>query len=126
MKRFFLALLFIPYLTGCYVLLAGGAGAVGTYVWMQGNLERNYRQPLDTAMEGSLHALRNMRFKIVKNKQDSHYGLIAARRPSTNEELTVALERWTNVETKITVRAGSFGDRNISRHVHEEIEKALR
>ena len=46
--------------------------------------------------------------------------------PNSKEFLVVKLERWTDRETKVMVRAGVIGDRAFSERVHDEIDKALR
>lgn len=125
-KLWFAALACLPFMSGCFYLVAGGTGAAGTYVWLNGSLARNYKQPLETAWEGSLHALRVLRMPVEEKRHDAFYGVIKARMAKGDEVLKVTLERWTERETKITVRAGVLGDRKISEGVHEEIERALK
>jgi len=125
MRRLIAITLLAPLMSGCFWIVAGGAGAAGTYVWVNGNLSRNYRQPMETTWEGTLHALRVLRLPVEERKHDAFYGIIKARL-ARGEELRVTLERWTDTETKVTVRAGALGDRNVSERVHEEIDKALR
>jgi hypothetical protein len=113
-------------LAACQVVLLGGAGAVGAYAWVAGSLERSYLQPLPTAWEGTMHALRQMKLKVLSARLDAHYGLITTDMPGANETMRIALEKWTNKETKISVRAGIIGDRVFSEKVHDEIARALR
>lgn len=126
MRRLLAALIVMPLVSGCFWAVAGGAGAAGTYVWMNGNLSRNYTQPMETAWEGTLHALRVLQLPVEERKHDAFFGVIKARMAKRDEIMKITLERWTDTETKISVRAGVFGDRKISERVHEEIEKALK
>lgn len=124
MKR--LAVVFLcATLSGCVWAVAGGAGAAGAYFWVKGNLERNYHQPLATAWEGTLHATRVLRLKVVSQEHDAFNGYINAKM-AKGEDVRIKLERWTDTETRITVRVGALGDEAVSRKIHKEIEKALR
>jgi hypothetical protein len=89
-------------------------------------LSRNYNQPLETAWEGTKHALNSLRFKTTNQSVDSHYGKITANPEWGDEKIIVSLEKWTNSETRVTVRVGALGDRDRSEKIHGEIEKALR
>ena len=126
MKRLVAIMIMVPFLSGCYVFLAGGAGAVGAYAWVKGTLSRNYKQPFETTWEGTLFAVRKLGFDVKDSRHDQHYGIIKATMPSTGGVVSVALERWTSRETKVSVRVGTLGDRSVSLHLHEEIGKALR
>jgi len=126
MKKLVAVMIMIPFLSGCYVFLAGGAGAAGAFAWAKGTLSRNYKQPFETTWEGTIFAVRNLKFKITENRRDLHYGIIKAKMPSTGDTVKIALERWTSRETKVSVRVGTIGKKRVSEHIHEEIAKALR
>jgi hypothetical protein len=126
MKRLVFAMLMTAFTESCALVMVGSAGVAGAYGWSQGNLSRNYRQPIATAWEGSKHALGVLRLKVEEQKIDAHYGKIVAAIPDKEETATISLEKWTNAETRISVRVGVIGDRAKSEKIHEEIEKALR
>ncbi|MBI5815332.1 MAG: DUF3568 family protein [Nitrospinae bacterium] len=126
MKKILALLLAAQTLTGCFWLVAGGAGAAGAYVWSHGNLTRHYQQPFETTWEGTMHALRVMDLPVVDSKKDKYDGVIKAKMPGGRDKLIVSLERWTDRETRVTVRAGALGDKAFSERAHEEIAKALR
>lgn len=125
MRRMVAILLLAPFSAGCFWLVAGGAGAAGAYAWINGNLSRNYKQPMETTWEGSLHALRKLKLKVTEQKHDAFNGYIKVKLVK-GDVVKLSLERWTNNETKVTVRVGALGDRDISMRVHEQIEKELR
>lgn len=114
-------------LTGsCAVVMVGSAGAAGAYGWSQGELGRNYRQPIATAWEGVKHSLGVLRLTVEEQKINDYSGKIVAASHERDEAITVSLEKWTNTETRVSVRVGVIGDRAKSEKIHEEIEKALR
>ncbi len=125
MKRLSAAILLVPFVAGCLWAVAGGAGAAGAYAWVNGNLSRNYKQPIETAWEGSMHALRVMRLKVVDQKHDGFNGYITVKMVK-GDNISVKLKRWTAQETKITIRVGVLGDRDVSMTLHDQIEKELR
>ncbi|MBI4666587.1 MAG: DUF3568 family protein [Nitrospinae bacterium] len=124
-KLALLALVMAP-LYGCVALVAGGAGAAGAYMWTHGNLTRNYHQPMETTWEGALHALSVLNLPVIEQEHDKFNGRIKAKMAVKNDQLIIIMERWTDNETKVTVRAGPLGNRGISERVHEEIARALK
>lgn len=126
MKRLVFAALLMAFTGSCALVMVGSAGIAGAYGWSQGELSRNYRQPIATAWEGSKHALGVLRLAVEEQKIDAHYGKIVAITSDKEGKATISLEKWTNVETRISVRVGIIGDRAKSEKIHEEIEKALR
>ena len=125
MRRILVLSFLLPLLSGCFWMMAGGAGAAGAYMWLNGELSRNYKQPMETTWEGTLHALRTLRLPVEEKKHDAFYGYIKAKM-AKGKTLSVTLERWTDVETKVTVRVGALGDKEVSRRVHEEISRSLK
>jgi len=110
-------------LQGCLWMVAGGAA--GAYLWSEGNLVRHYSQPISTAWEGARFALRDLGLAVEEQKIDSHQGQLTAKR-SNGVPVMVTLERWTERETRVSVRVGALGDRAESERVHEAIARALR
>ncbi len=125
MRRTVAILLLAPFFAGCFWLVAGGAGVAGAYAWINGNLSRNYKQPIETTWKGSLRALRKLKLKVTERKHDAFNGYIKAELVK-GDVVKLSLERWTNNETRVIVRVGMLGDRDISMRVHEQIEKELR
>jgi hypothetical protein len=126
MKKLVFAALLTAFTGSCAFVMVGSAGMAGAYAWSQGELSRNYRQPLATSWEGVKHALSVSRLTVEEQAIDPHYGKIVASAPGGEEQVTVSLEKWTKTETRVTVRMGVMGDRAKSERIHEEIEKALR
>lgn len=125
-KLVLVALLLATFNGSCALVVAGSAGAAGAYAWSHGELIRNYRQPLETTWEGAKHAVRILRLTVEEQTITPHYGKIVAKTPGKDEKTVISMERWTNTETRVTVRVGVIGDRPQSEKIHEEIGKALR
>lgn len=125
MKRLATLIFLIPFTAGCIGLIVGGAGAAGAYAWINGNLSRNYKQPMETTLEGVLSALRVLRLNITERKHDAFDGYVTAKMVK-GKNVRITLERWTNSETRVTVRVGALGDRDVAMKIHEQIESELR
>jgi len=121
MASFFIA----PLMAGCVFMVAGGAGVAGAYIWKEGNLARHYTAPMEMCWDATMTAMQSLRLKIDEQKHDRYKGSILATMHN-NEKLWITLERWTDRETRVMIRAGALGDRELSERVHVEIEKALR
>lgn len=126
MKKLVLLALLTALNGSCALVVAGSAGAAGAYAWSHGELIRNYRQPLETAWEGTKHALRVLKLTVEKQTITAHDGEIVVKTPGKEEKTVISMEKWTNTETRVTVRVGLIGDRAQSEKIHEEIGKALR
>lgn len=126
MKKILALIIAAQTLSGCFWFVAGGAGAAGAYIWSRGALTRHYHQPFETTWEGTMHALRVMNLKVEESKKDNYDGVIKTKMPGGKEKLVISLEKWTDRETRVTVRAGVPGDKAFSERTHEEIAKALK
>ncbi len=124
MRRLVVMAVLAPMAAGCFWAVAGGGAVAGAYIWKQGRLSRNYNQPLATTFEGALHALNVLGYKVTRIDRGEYRGFIQTPYNKT-DTLTVSLEKWTETETRVIVRAGVLGDRAISEQVHDEINKAL-
>ncbi len=125
LQRFTIAIILGVSLSGCVALTAGGVGAAaGAYVWVNGNLHRHYTAPFESTWDSALTALDRMGYEVVDKSHDEYEGEITAQ-ITKNEGVQVTLERWTNAETRVTVRVGALGDKDISTAIHDEINKAL-
>ncbi len=125
MKKLIPVILLAPLLSSCFYLLLGGIGAGGAYYWAKGGLSRNYHQPIETAYEGTLHAMRIRKIDIKSQERGEFKGSIEGE-TSDGKSVTVKLEQWTDLETRVTVKAGAMGNNDIAVAIHKQIEKALR
>jgi hypothetical protein len=126
LKRLILTLVVSSLLSGCFWLVAaGGTGTIGAFAWRDGNLARNYGEPLSTSWDATLYACRLQNLEVTEKKVDSFRGKIKANHDELGA-VRIDLEKWTKNETEITVRVGVLGNRKGSEQIHDEIAKALR
>ncbi len=112
----------IFFLSGCAAVLLGvGAGVgIGTYKYIEGNLERDYPLAYSRAWDASNTALTNLKISITSSNNEGVKGTIEAVRQD-GSKITVKLkDKGLNV-TLIKVRAGILGDRELAEKIHNEI-----
>ena len=118
-----LLLTFLPFISGCAVLLAGSAGA-GTVAYIKGGLQTNLEVPLEKSVEATKNALENLKFIKISEQVDNLTGEIIAR-TAQDKKITIKLNKVTENTTKISIRVGIFGDQSLSHSLLEEIQKEL-
>ncbi len=113
-------------LAGCAVALVGaGAGAgVGTYAYVRGELQREYEAPMDLTWAATTQALKAMEIRVVETEKDQLGGTIDARR-ADDTTVKVALEPKDGNRTLVKIRIGTFGDREASERIANEIQNRL-
>ncbi|MEG6549935.1 DUF3568 domain-containing protein [Desulfocurvibacter africanus] len=128
-KRFagFVALAaFTQCLIGCAAvgaLLGLAAVGAGTYIYVDGKLQRDYEAPLDRAYEASLEAVQELRLELTEKSKDISEAQIRAKDNETS--IWIGLESLEANRTKISVRVGYTGDEQASRRIHEAIARRL-
>ena len=113
----------LPFVSGCAVILAGGAGA-GTVAYIKGELQTNLEASLEKSIEATRSAVENLKFIKISEKVDKLTGEIIAR-TSQDKKITIKLNKVTENTTKISIRVGMFGDQSLSHSLLEEIKKEL-
>ncbi len=113
----------LPFVSGCAVILAGGAGA-GTVAYIKGELQTNLEASLEKSIEATRSAVENLKFIKISEEADKLTGEIIAR-TSQDEKITIQLNKVTENTTKISIRVGMFGDQSLSHSLLEEIKKEL-
>jgi len=112
----------IFFLYGCAAVLLGvGAGiGIGTYKYIEGNLERDYPLAYSRAWDDSNAALTNLKISITSSNNDGVKGAIEAVRQDGSRVTVKLMDKGQNV-TLIKVRAGILGDRELAEKIHDEI-----
>ncbi len=113
----------LPFVSGCAVILAGGAGA-GTVAYIKGELQTNLEASLEKSIEATRSAVENLKFIKISEEVDKLTGEIIAR-TSQDKKITIKLNKVTENTTKISIRVGMFGDQTLSHSLLEEIKKEL-
>ena len=109
---------------GCAALVVGGAVAaagVGTYAYVNGEIEGNEAVTLDRAYDASLAAMKDLQFPVTKKTKDALQAQIAARN-SADKAIEINLKKVSDTTTQIRIRVGTFGDESMSRLILDKIK----
>lgn len=110
--------------SGCAAAAVGalGAGAAGV-AYAVGDVERTYPYPLGSVWDASQVALAELQIAPGFDVQDEFKGRID-RRTSTGDRVRITLARRGEF-TDVKVRVNTFGDKWMSQHVAQTIERHL-
>jgi hypothetical protein len=111
-------------LSGCPVVLLGGAaaGAAGLYNFGQLTATRNATLP--QAWQASQTALDDLGIPVVSTERDGLTGLIIGM-GTDQKEIKIHLKKIFDDVVEISIRVGMLGDEAQSRIIFERIEKYL-
>jgi hypothetical protein len=109
--------------TGCAAIVAGGAAAGGTYIYTEGQLQREYDAPLEAAYSASVAALESLDIEISDRDQKLTEASVTGVDGDT--DVWVSLDAVTETKTEVSVRYGLTGDRQASERIHDAIEARL-
>ncbi|MCK5512227.1 MAG: DUF3568 family protein [Thermodesulfovibrionia bacterium] len=117
-------LLSLVFLCGCEVVLLGaGAGlGVGTYRFIEGNLERTYPLSYTSAWDSTNTALSNLYISVTSSINEDVKGTIESVRKDGIKVVVVLTDRGQNV-TDISIRVGFWGNREDAERMHDEIKR---
>jgi len=125
-KKLMLGLCFMSLLlcsSGCVLLLGATAGA-GSYAFVKGKLEQNFAYPIKKVHQASLKALKDLDIMITDDDIGFHEAKILAEYDD-GKSLRLDIEALTEMNAKVRIRVGVFGDEMRSREVLNAIEKQL-
>ena len=111
-------------LQGC-MLVAVGAGAVGSVAYVKGDLEAVEGRKLDDVYTATKTALEQLELSVSKDTKDALSAVIVAR-DSRDKKVTVKLTAATEETTKLSIRFGTFGNEAKSRMIHDKIKENLK
>lgn len=114
----------LGFISGCAVVLAGGAGA-GTVAYIKGELQGTLDASLSRSLQATNRSLQSLRYVKVSQEADSTQADITAR-TAEDAKLSIKLSRLTDHATKISIRVGLFGDRTVSQNLLDEIRRKLK
>ena len=108
---------------GC-MLVAVGAGAVGTVAYVKGDLEAVEAKDLDTVYAAALKAADELGLKVTKESKDAMSAEIIAR-DAEDKKVTIKLKKTADNTTKLSIRIGVFGNERKSRLIYQAIQDNL-
>jgi len=107
------------------VLLAGGAAAgVGTFAYINGELQSSEKATMDQLWAATLQAAQGMQLRIVREEKDALNARLHAKGVE-NKDIFIKLKSVAMNETEIRIRINVFGDEAMSRRILAEIRKRL-
>ena len=107
--------------------MAGVVGAgigLGTYKYVDGNLERDYLGPMPKVWEATVAALADLKVTTDVQEKDYFGGLIKGIMYH-GTKVTVKLKRESDSSKEVGVRVGLFGDRGIPETIHGRIAQVF-
>ena len=120
-RQICLALLFVSTLVlvnGC-VIAAAGAGA-GVVAYARGDLEVVEAKDINSVYKATEKALDELELTVSKKTKDVMSALIIAR-DAQDKKIKIKLIATTEDTTKLSIRAGVFGDEAKSRLIYQKI-----
>ncbi|MFB3789432.1 MAG: DUF3568 family protein [bacterium] len=113
-------------ISGCAgVLLAGGAAAgVGTFAYINGELQSSEKATMDQMWAATLEAAQGMQLRIIQQEKDALNARLHAK-GTENKDIFIKLKSLAMNETEIRIRINVFGDETMSRRILAEIRKRL-
>ncbi len=127
MKRFPFSLSFLSLLmfcSSCGAAAVGTGTGVGTYSKMNRELTATYHEPLKEIWPKTLSAVKKLQLTFRKKEIDALGGTIEVRR-FDGTLIKIRLTPMGERDTSISVRVGTWGDREKSELVHNAIRKEL-
>ncbi len=125
-KRSYVCLLLMLYLfnLGCAALLVGaGAGTAGA-IWYKGKLQETVSAPVPRVHQAIKSGLRDLNIKITEDKFDNLTaevkGILA-----NDRKVSIDAESINSSSTKLSIRVGVFGDKDLSQSIIDTIKKYI-
>lgn len=127
LKKMCLGLLILSSFYGCHSVALIGLGAaagIGAYAIINGKVERKYPASFQESWQACIEAMENLEFETTEWNKDALSGWIKGQR-ADGTSIRISLERLESRVTSIKIRVGSFGEKDVSRQIHEAIENNL-
>ena len=125
MKKWIVAVLAVGVMisqAGCLLLAAAGAGA-GTVAYTRGDLETTSSKSVAEVYKVIEASCKDMDFEIYKQEQKAFSGLIVANSDFGKVAFTIMGKSLK--ETKLSIRVGTFGDKDASNLILAKIKPQL-
>ena len=123
LRLLFLSLLLF-HLSGCGVLILGGAAA-GTVGYVSGDLNATVDGGFQSVIDAADSAIRENSITQV-SKDVTLHSAVYELRTLQDDKILLTINRATRDLTNITIRVGVFGDEPLSHNVLKEIETRVK
>ncbi len=118
-----ISLFFVCSLSSCAAVLIGGAGAAGTYSYIEGKSSIIRNVSVDKAYSASLKACKKLHLAITKKSKNLSEASITGK--DNDRTFWIWIDAENSVRTKISVRVGLLGDKPASERIHQAIASYL-
>jgi hypothetical protein len=109
---------------GC-VAVAIGAVAVGTVVYVHGEVRAYFDSDVQTLYDATLKAMGDLKVLIVEQKHDALSAVVVARN-SMDQKITVQIDGSDRAAVKVSIRIGFRGDEAQERLVLDRIKTNMK
>ena len=118
-----LGLALLPGLTGCALMAVGtGAGAVAYYELNK--LETNLGTDYSKVVKATQAAIKELEFSPISENKDALKAEFVAR-TALDKKVEIILTKSGDQVTKVQIRVGLFGDRDLSIAILDKIKRNL-
>lgn len=111
-------------MAGCgAVLVGGGAAAIGTYAYVNGQAQGTYSTDVATAYTAAQTACKELGIPITRESKSATSAEIQGK--LSGDRVTISLKLVGDSITEISVRVGLWGNEDASRRIHNLISQRL-
>ena len=129
MKRFLFLVLTVALAaacSGCVTLLIGAAAGATSVVWYNGEAQSTYDASMDKTWAACEKTFAELNITVTQNDgKDDQLTRVLVGRTQNDEKVKIHLKSLSDSSTKVGVRIGIFGDKDMSARIHGEIRKQL-
>jgi hypothetical protein len=111
-------------LSGCVAAAVGTAAGAGAAVYVTGALKGEMEASLDKTYEASQEAVKELEFTESQKAKDAIQAFVEARM-ADDTKVKISLRKKTGSLTEVTIRVGTFGDKEKSILIWDSIRKNL-
>jgi len=118
-------ILFLANSYGCFLLLAGAAGGVGTASWLSGKLVQEVNKPLGDIIKAVEAALKSLKMQIDKKTVTDEVAQIISK--FTDQRMVwIDIHRIETSRSRLEVRVGVLSDKEAARKILDRILRYCR
>ena len=117
------ALGMIPMLSGCLLLAAGAAGAVGV-AYANGDLNATLEAKPPQVVDATTKAFGQLDVVTGTSSSTALDGQVIGQ-TATGDQITVNVKSEGEKTSRISIRVGTFGDESLSRKILDKIKSNL-
>ena len=121
---FFLILFPVLAISGCGAMIVGGAAAVGTVAYFQGDLHAVLEGSLKQSVKAVDAAILRTGVDTITRSVDNLGGYYDLR-THQEDKVSITLKKVDRRTTNVLIRVGLFGDETLSHKILEEIKKGI-